>query len=67
MDDMEEKRETESEIGGQILEKQSKLEEMWRREKWENKCVGESKSRKNINKFGGNICGDRILYRAEEK
>ena len=29
---------------------------MWSRAKWENKCVGESKSRKDIDKIGGNIC-----------
>ena len=29
---------------------------MWGRAKWENKCVGESKIRKDIDKIGENVC-----------
>ena len=39
---------------------------MWRRAKWENKCIRHSEIRKHINKIGGNICGDRILCRVDE-
>ena len=39
---------------------------MWGREKRENKCIGDSEIKKDIDKLGGNICGDRILYRVDE-
>ena len=39
---------------------------MWGREKRENKCIGDSEIEKYIDKLGGNICGDRILYRVDE-
>ena len=36
------------------------------RAKRENKCIGDSEIKKNIDIIGGNICGDRILYRVDE-